>query len=83
MAKESALSLKGLDPLSRERMEKLLDLELGALSEADVEFLIARRGYLTEEQKKEYGITEANVKKRVDAKAKADAKAEVVEEEEE
>ena len=65
MTKSSALSLKGLDLKTRERLEVLCDKEVGAIGEADMDSLFARREYLSSDQKKEFGITEASAKKRI------------------
>lgn len=44
---------------AREHLDSILALEPEALTEAQTEFLKARRDYLTEEQKERYGLTEA------------------------
>jgi hypothetical protein len=43
---------------AREELNRILALEPAALTEDDHAFLMARRSYLTEEQKTVFGVTE-------------------------
>lgn len=47
-----------MNPEAKEELDRILGIELNALSESEQAFLQARRSYLTEEQKTVYGITE-------------------------
>jgi hypothetical protein len=50
-----------MNPEAQAKLDELLALEPAALTEEDRAFLMARRSYLTEEQRKAYGLTEAPV----------------------
>lgn len=52
----SARPLSELDRASRERLEALLGKEKAHLTDGDKAFLVARRAYLTAEQRKDFGI---------------------------
>lgn len=61
--RKSARPLSELDKASRERLEFLLGTEPTGVSQGDKEFLVARRDYLSDEQKKDYGVTAPVAKK--------------------
>jgi hypothetical protein len=44
---------------ARAELDRILALEPQALTEADQAFLMARRGYLSEEQQKVYGVSDS------------------------
>lgn len=46
-----------MNPEAQAKLDELLALEPAALTEEDLGFLAARRSYLTEEQRKAYGLT--------------------------
>ncbi len=47
-----------MDSTSRETLDRILATDPNAISDADRDFLFARRSYLTEEQRSAFGISE-------------------------